>query len=149
MRRLSFLFLILASLLIVSDGKTQTWWDLDRPMWTMEFIKAKPGMVGLTLGYLDDNWMRVREEAKRKGAVVDYHRLVEQSDSDSSANIILVTEFRNQIVFFTRDELFSSIREQFPNSHSGVIRSLQPYSLYEVVSTGDFVDHPETYKPPF
>jgi hypothetical protein len=44
-------------------------------LWTMELIKVKPDMFGLTLGYLDDNWMRVREEAKRQGSVLSYRRI--------------------------------------------------------------------------
>jgi hypothetical protein len=76
MRRAAFASLVFACLFIVSGGDAQNLPNIDKPMWTMEFIKVKPGMFGLTLGYLDDNWMRVAEEAKRRGAVVTYHRFV-------------------------------------------------------------------------
>jgi hypothetical protein len=83
----------------------------------MEFIKVKPGMFGLTLGYLDDNWMRVAEEAKRRGAVVTYHRFVEQSAPGSDRNIVLVTEFKNQTAYVLREKLFDSIDSACQTTH--------------------------------
>jgi hypothetical protein len=50
---------------------------LDKPVWTVEFIKAKPGMLGPALSYLDEHWMRVREVAKQQGAALNYHRISE------------------------------------------------------------------------
>ncbi len=60
---------IFAGLFLVSllGGGAQSPSDSEKPVWTMEVIRVKPGMFGFTLGYLDDNWMRVREEAKRQG----------------------------------------------------------------------------------
>ena len=34
--------------------------DADTPMWTIEVLKVQPGMFSATLGYLDNDWMRVR-----------------------------------------------------------------------------------------
>jgi hypothetical protein len=49
----------------------------EQPVWTMEYIKVRPEKFGLALGYLDDQWMRIREEARRKGEVLTYHRIQE------------------------------------------------------------------------
>src|SRR3984893_589088 len=46
----------------------------DKPIWALEFVKVKPGTFGPTMVYLDDNWMRVRAEAKRQGSVLTYNR---------------------------------------------------------------------------
>jgi hypothetical protein len=83
----------------------------EKPVWTMEFIKVKPGMFGLALGFLDDDWMRVREEAKHRGAVLSYHRIGEQAGAQSDGNIVLLTECKNQATYDGSEKLFESIRK--------------------------------------
>jgi hypothetical protein len=95
MQRLTFAGLFLVSLLIVSGGGAQSRPDIDKPMWAMEFVKVKPGMFGFTLGYLDDNWIRIRGEARRQGAVLSYHRFVEQSISGNERTIVLLLRALN------------------------------------------------------
>ncbi len=143
MQRRMFACLFLASLFIVSDGGAQQFQASDdRPVWTMEVIKVKPEMFGPTLGYLDDNWMRVREEAKRQGAVASYYRIVEGS-GDSDRSILLLTEFKNPIAYGTREELFASIHKQRKQLFTtpGVVRLGRPEDLYEAMSTRVFQDY--------
>ena len=45
------------------------------PVWTLEFIRVTPGKFAGAMSYLDDNWMRLRAEAEKEGAVLDYHRI--------------------------------------------------------------------------
>src|SRR5438046_8595701 len=132
-----FAGLVLVFLLIVASGGAQQFHraDGEKPVWTMEFIKVKPGMFGFTLGYLDDNWMRVREEAKRQGAGLSYHRIAEQSTSEADPNIVLLTEYKNQAAYDARGKLFSSIFKQLPGNSPGVLLLYQHKDLYETVST--------------
>jgi hypothetical protein len=67
----------LVSLLMVARA-AQSPSDADTPMWTMDVLKVQPGMFSATLGYLDNDWMRVRAEAKRQGAVLIYYRIAER-----------------------------------------------------------------------
>lgn len=53
-----------------SGGRAKT-------VWAMEFVEVQPGKMALALGYLDDHWMRVRQEAKQQGVVLGYHRVSE------------------------------------------------------------------------
>ena len=146
MQRRIFAGLFLVFLLIVAGGGAQQFHraDGEKPVWTMEFIKVKPGMFGFTLGYLDDNWMREREEAKRQGAVLSYHRIAEQGSEESDRNIVLLTEFKNVPTYAAREELFASIRKQLPNNTSGVVRPPRQEDLYENVSTRVFQDYSDT-----
>ena len=146
MQRRIFAGLFLFFLLIVAGGGAQQFHraDGEKPVWTMEFIKVKPGMFGFTLRYLDDNWMREREEAKRQGAVLSYHRIAEQGSEESDRNIVLLTEFKNVPTYAAREELFASIRKQLPNNTSGVVRPPRQEDLYENVSTRVFQDYSET-----
>src|SRR5258705_1495358 len=117
MRGRIFAGVFLVSLLTVGGGGAQSPAHSEKPVWTMEFIKVKPGMFGLTLGYLDDNWMRVREEAKRQGAVLSYRRIAETvqitpgSKSGDQNSIVLLTEYKNLAAFVEREKLFALIRK--------------------------------------
>jgi hypothetical protein len=147
MQRVTFACLFLVSVFLVSGGKAQILLETDKPMWTIEVIKAKRGMFGFTLGYLDDNWMRVREEAKREGAVLSYARLAEQDGQDSGRNIVLITEFKNQEAYLLGDGLFAAIRKRLPKSTPGLLRP-EKEALYESVSAKTFLDCPETANAP-
>jgi len=145
MQRRMFAALFLVSLFIVSGrGAQQFPADGEKPVWTMEVIKVKPEMFGSTLGYLDDNWMKVREEAKRQGAVMTYYRIAEGS-GDSDWSIVLLTEFKNPAAYGTREGLFASIRKQrskqFLYNTPGVVRLGRPEDLYEAMSTRVFQDY--------
>jgi hypothetical protein len=141
MERRIFASLFLVSLLIVAVGGAQSPSENEKPVWTMELIKVKPDMFGVTLGYLDDNWMRVHEEAKRQGSVLSYHRIAEQGSGESDQNIVLLTEYKNQATCDAREQLFSSIRKQLPNNTSGLLRPPQQENLYEILSTRVFQDY--------
>ena len=74
MRLLKLASLLLCAICFIVRGDAQSPDIEEKPIWTLEFIEVGPDM-GLTLGYLDDHWMRVRAEAKRQGAVLSYHRI--------------------------------------------------------------------------
>lgn len=145
MERRVFAGLFLVSLLVVVGGGAQSPSDRDKPVWTIELIKVKPGMFGFTLGYLDDNWMSVREEAKRQSAVLGYNRIVEQGSRENERNIVLLTEYKNQAAYDGREGLFDSIRKRLPNNTSGLVRPPRQEDLYETVSTRVFQDYSEMH----
>ena len=145
MDRRIFLSFLLASLLIVTVGGAQNSSESEKPVWTMESMKVKPGMFGITLGYLDDNWMRVREEAKRQGAVLSYHRIAENGSLEGDREIVLLTEYKNQASYDAREKLFSSIRKESPNN-TFVVGSFggrlpQKQDLYDIMNTRVFQDY--------
>jgi hypothetical protein len=142
MDRRIFPSLLFVSLLIVTVGGAQSPLESENPVWTMESMKVKSGMLAITLGYLDDNWMRVREEAKRQGAVLSYHRIAEGGSQGSDREIVLLTEYKNQASYDAREKLFSSIRKELPNN-AFVIRGGLPrqQDLYDIMNTRVFQDY--------
>ena len=145
MHRRIFAGLFLFCLFTVADGDAQSLADSEKPVWTMEILKVLPGQFGPTLGYLDENWMRICEEAKRQGAVLSYHRIAEQSSSDNDPNLVLLTEYKNQAAYDARGKLFASIFKQFSGNSSGVLLHYQHKDLYEIVSTQVFQDYQDTH----
>jgi hypothetical protein len=122
--------------------------DTDKPMWTMEVLKVQPGMFSTTLGYLDNDWMRVRAEAKRQGAVLIYYRIAGQDSRENDQNIMLLTEFKNATAYDAREKLFSSIRKQLPDNASAVM-PLKQSELFETVRTLVFQDYSDTNRERF
>jgi len=143
-----FTGLLFCSLFAVVGGDAQSPAVADRPVWTMEFIKVKPDNFGLTLGYLDDQWMGIREEAKRQGEVLSYHRIQETVlvapgvKAGDPNTIVLLTEYKNLAAFSGREKLFASIREHLPSSTPGVLRQRRE-DLYEPVGTRMFMEVPD------
>ena len=134
MRVLKFSSLLLCSLCFIVKGDAQSPEPpAEGPVWVMEFIEAQPGKMLLTLGYLDDYWMRVREEEKRQGVVLNYQRFSEMRLGDVENKsikgatpsfktcdpnaIVLLTEYKNLNAFAKHDTRFgsASTRRALPN----------------------------------
>lgn len=148
MQRRIFVSLLVFCLFSIVGG-AQNPPDNEKPVWTMEIIKVKPGQFGPTLFYLDDNWMRVREKAKRQGAVLSYHRIGEESASEGELSIVLLTEFKNQATCDTREKLFASILIELQRDNSPLVLYHQHKDLYETVSTQVFEDYQLPHTPQF
>src|SRR6266550_6417611 len=99
MRLFKLASLLLCAICFNVRGDAQSPDIAEKSVWTLEFIEVVPN--GLTLGYLDDHWMRVRVEAERQGAVLSYHRISEVllvasgSKTGDPNSIVLLTEYRN------------------------------------------------------
>lgn len=153
MRLLKFAGLLLCSICFIAKGDAQTPTISRKSVWEMESIQVRPGMMGLTLGYLDEHWMRLRQEAKRKGVVLSYHRFTEPlliipgSKSSSQDRIVLLTEYTDLGAFSGRDLIFSQIEQKLPSSSSGVV-TVNRGELYETVDTGVFMEEPANPSSP-
>jgi hypothetical protein len=124
--------------------------DSEKPVWTLEFVRVKPIKVRAAMDYLDDDWMRVREEAKRRGSVLVYHRITEMPEPEPPTykirpanTIVLITEYKNDAAYFGRETLFATIRSELPKDTPGMIRpKYQPEDLFESVNTRLYMDAP-------
>jgi len=141
--------LFLCSLFFVVGGDAQT--DrTEKPVWTLELIKVKPENFGPAMGYLDDHWMRVRAEAKRQGAVLDYHRIqnavleIPGHKVGDPNSIVLLTEYKNLDAFMESQRLFDSMRERPRWQTGGVVRLLSPEEFFETLNTQVFVEESGT-----
>jgi hypothetical protein len=142
MGRRIFAGLFLFYLFSVAGGGAQSVADNEKPVWTMESIKVKPGMLGITLGYLDDSWMRVREEAKRQGAVLSYHCIAEEGSRESDREVILLTEYKNQASYVKS----SSPRYAMSPNNTFVVNRFvvdlpQRQDLYDIMNIRVFQDY--------
>src|SRR2546429_648109 len=147
MRVLTFASLLLCSLCFIAKGDAQSPEVAERPVWAMEFIEVQPGKTALALGYLDDHWMRIRQEAKRQGVVLSYHRVSEVllaalgSSAGDPNSIVLLTEYKNLSAFSGREVVFASILRHLPSATPGLV-PLRPEELYKTVETRVFMEQP-------
>ena len=162
MQNLRFPGFLLLSTLVVGGGSAQSPADKakkfsleqyyehqEKPVWIVEYIEIKQGMFGPAMGYLDDNWMRVREEAKHDGSVLAYHRVAEQASDKGSWNVVLITEFKNQAARDASEKQFDAILKRLPKDTSEVIRGFKPDELFQSVSKRSFQDFSESANPQF
>jgi hypothetical protein len=146
-----FAGLFLCSIFLAGGGDAQNRDALDKPVWTLEFIRVTPEKFGAAMTYLDDNWIRVRAEAKKEGAVLDYHRIhnaaVEMNGHKvgDPHSFLLMTEFKNMDAFMKSEKLFASIRQGLPKSTPGVLKpqGLKTEDVYEIVDSQVFLEEPE------
>ena len=137
MRARIFASLFICSLFFVVGGDAQSPDTREKPVWTLEFIKVRPEEYALALSRLDDQWMCIREEAKRQGAVLSYERisnaglLTPGRKLTDPISIVLMTEYASGATYLEREKLFASIREHLPsNTPLGMLR-LHPERLFE------------------
>jgi hypothetical protein len=127
----------------------------DKPVWALEFVKIKPGTFGPTMVYLDDNWIRVRAEAKRQGAVLTYNRVADErrvlipaeESSNNDWDILLMTEYKNQAAYDGREKLFASILKRLPDNTAGIIQRYKKEDLFQSVKTRVLQDFSENGYP--
>lgn len=147
MRVLTFASLLLGSLCFIAKGDAQSPEVAERPVWAMEFIEVQPGKMALALGYLDDHWMRIRQEAKRQGVVLSYHRVSEVqlaargTTTGDPNSIVLLTEYKNLSTFSGSEVVFASILRRLPSATPGLV-PLRPEELYKTVETRVFTEQP-------
>ena len=119
--------------------------DGEKPVWALEFIKVPAENFAVAMQYLDDHWMRVRAEAKRRGSVLEYHLISNAGivtpghkvwDQDS---IVLLTKYKNM------DALIESQHTRLPKDN--VFRfggQLTVEDRFEPLNAQIFVEEPET-----
>ena len=64
-------------------------------VWTLAFIRMKPGMDSAYLQYIATDWRKNQEESKKAGLILSYKVLTTESHNAGDFNIILMTEYKD------------------------------------------------------
>ena len=86
------IFVLAVSVLVVAQ--------VNRPyrnasVWTLSFIKMKPGMDTAYLNYVAGDWKREQEALKKDGQIISYKVLTTEAHGASDWNIILMSEYKD------------------------------------------------------
>ncbi len=90
---------ILAGLFVFSLGMA-VYAQVKRPyrpgsVWSLAFIRTKPGMGNAYLTYLTGDWKREQEAQKKEGLILSYKVLETEGHSANDFNLILMTEYKD------------------------------------------------------
>jgi len=64
-------------------------------VWSIGFIKMKPGMESAYLNYVATDWKRDQEALKRDGQIISYKVLQTEAHGSTDWNLLLMTEYKN------------------------------------------------------
>ena len=64
-------------------------------VWTIAFIRMKPGMETAYLNYLAGQWKANQEASKKEGIILSYKVLTVEGHTPGEWNVMLMTEYKN------------------------------------------------------
>ncbi|MCA1628188.1 MAG: hypothetical protein LC742_09525 [Acidobacteria bacterium] len=64
-------------------------------VWSIGFIRMKPGMETAYLNYVATDWKRDQEELKKDGQILSYKVLQTESHGPTDWNLMLMTEYKD------------------------------------------------------
>ena len=71
-------------------------------VWSIGFIRMKPGMETAYLNYVAGEWKREQEALKKDGQIVSYKVLTTEAHGAADFNIMLMTEYKD-LATYERD----------------------------------------------
>jgi hypothetical protein len=139
MRGRIFAGLFLCSLFFAVGGDAQSPSIPEKPVWTLELIKVQRDNLAPAMQYLKDHWMTERAEAKRQGAVLGYHLMLNTGMLENS--IVLLTKYKNMDAYL---ENTRAAREHRNAQRFFVSGGLSSEDVFETLNTQVFVEEPDT-----
>ena len=64
-------------------------------VWSISFIKMKPGMETAYINYVAGDWKREQEALKKDGQILSYKVITTEAHGSSDWNIMLMTEYKD------------------------------------------------------
>ncbi|MFN6963117.1 MAG: hypothetical protein ACK4S4_05050 [Pyrinomonadaceae bacterium] len=64
-------------------------------VWSIGFIRMKPGMDTAYLNYVAGDWKREQEALKKEGMIISYKVLQTESHGTGDFNLMLMTEYKD------------------------------------------------------
>lgn len=143
---------LLASLLVVTflgvrGGNAQQPAEPGEAVWSLDFVKVKPGMFEQTMTYLDQGWIPAHEMAKEQGVIVGFRRIAEQPEGKGEWNIILMTEYKNEAAYDDREKFLGPIIADVWRSNQRKTNGLNKKDLYDIVDSRVLRDFSQAENP--
>jgi len=114
---MSYLKTFVVSLLCVTSFAAGAAWAADRPytqgsVWTVTFVRVKPGMSSQYLGDLATTWKQVMDEARKQQLIASYKILGGNPGNREDWDLMLLVESKNWAAFDGADDKFDAIVEK-------------------------------------
>jgi len=132
------------SMLCAAAFGTSLGFAADKPyaqgsVWTVTFVKVKPGMDAVYLRDLAANWKRVMDEARKQQLIVSYKILDGNPPGRDDWNMMLLVETKNWAAFDGADDKFEAIAEKLVGPEKTQLESLMKRGeVREIVGVRNF-----------
>ncbi|MEO1054301.1 MAG: hypothetical protein AAFX87_26930 [Bacteroidota bacterium] len=81
----------------------------DNRISTIDFVQILDGNSEEAIFYYENNWLKLRKEAVKKGYIGDYQLLKVESTDDAPFHLMLVTTYANKAQFDQREPHFQEL----------------------------------------
>ena len=88
----------------------------DGSVWTIAFIRMKPGMETAYLTYLAGDWKREQEALKSAGMVLSYKVLSTEGHTAGDWNLLLMTEYKDLATMEANEQKAEAIAQKLIGS---------------------------------
>lgn len=112
---------------------TYSFGQAQNPIATVEFIKIKNNNQAEALFFYQNNWKVFRETALQKKFIQSYKLLQLETDSTSTFDFILITEFANANDYKLSEERFQKIIKSVRPTGPKLLNNLLPKEFRETV----------------
>jgi hypothetical protein len=81
-------------------------------VWSIGFIRVKPGMDAAYMNYLATDWKRNQEALKKEGVIISYKVLTTEAHGAADFNVMLLTEYKNLASMEANESKAENIAQQ-------------------------------------
>ena len=135
---MKFAALCTTLLLVVA---TQTAYGQDKPykegsVWTVTFIKVKPGMMDTYLRDLGANRKKLMEQARKDGLILSERLLSGDATGREDYDLILMVEYKNWGAFDGLSDKFRALAEKMVGSEDKQVQMMMKRTdVREIIGT--------------
>ena len=120
---------------------TQTTFGQDKPykegsVWTVTFVKVKPGMMDMYLRDLGANRKKLMEQAKKDGLILSERLLSGDATGRDDYDLILMVEYKNWAAFDGLSDKFRTLAEKMVGSEDKQVQMMMKRTdVREIIGT--------------
>ncbi len=81
-------------------------------VWTLAFIRVKPGMDSAYLNYIATDWKRIQEAAKKEGLILSYKVLTTEGHTAGDWDLILMTEVKDLATLEANEKKLDALEQR-------------------------------------
>jgi hypothetical protein len=105
-------------------------------VWTVTFVKVKPGMMDTYLRDLGANRKKLMEQAKKDGLILSERLLSGEATGREDFDLILMVEFKNWAAFDGLSDRFRALAEKMVGSEDKQVQMMTKRTeVREIVGT--------------
>jgi hypothetical protein len=81
-------------------------------VWTIGYIRIKPGMDSAYMNYIATDWKRNQEALKKEGLILSYKVLTTEAHGTGDFNVMLMTEYKDLATMEANQSKAESVNQQ-------------------------------------